>query len=249
MSSRFSRSCRRPKGRLTCSPESTERPRRLDRSWSWEAVDRPAAGRLEERLSVHERRVRGGRRWLLKSWQNTPSITWEDRLVFIKVATEALTGEGNNFKSAERLRSIFERALAQEGEGLGIEDLLWSPGERTCTRRWLSRGNEKAFDLTQFVHWCCALGDARNSIVHGEAGTSLAYDELDSPYRGPFVEIGDRVVREAIAVLLGECGFPAVWRQGLARGHLQMYRALRQLDAEETADEGTGAPKDQGPVE
>ncbi len=132
---------------------------------------------------------------------------------------------------------------------LASRTCFWSPGERTCTRRWLSRGNEKAFDLTQFVHWCCALGDARNSIVHGEAGTSLAYDELDSPYRGPFVEIGYRVVREAIAVLLGECGFPAVWRQGLARGHLQMYRALRQLDAEETADEGTGAPKDQGPVE
>ena len=24
-------------------------------------------------------------RWLLRSWQNTASITWEDRLVFLKV--------------------------------------------------------------------------------------------------------------------------------------------------------------------
>jgi hypothetical protein len=123
-------------------------------------VERPAACEL----TAGRLRVAIG--WLLKSWQNTPSITWEDRLVFIKVATKALTGEDNNFKSAERLSAIFEGALTQEGEGLGIEQLLWSPGEPQCIRRW--NGKEKTLDVTQIVHRCCALGDARNSVVHGQ---------------------------------------------------------------------------------
>lgn len=174
-------------------------------------------------------------RWLLKSWQNTPSITWEDRLVYVKVATEALTGEEGNAQSAARLASIFAGAIDQEGEGIGIDDLLWSPDEPKLTRTWTDyrSGKEKSAELHQFEHWACALGDARNALVHGEDGTSLTYDVAGSPYAGPFVEIGDRVVREAIAVLLGECGYPALWRRGLARASFQAYQMLRDAPEEE----------------
>jgi hypothetical protein len=79
-----------------------------------------------------------------------------------------------------------------------------------------------------------------------KAGTSLAYDEPDSPYRGPLFEIGGRAVHEAIAVLFGECGFPAAWRRGLARAHLQAYRALQRLAAEEPGEDGPGRLNDRG---
>jgi hypothetical protein len=176
--------------------------------------------------------IRVALRWLLKSWQNTKSISWDDRLVFVKVATEALTGEERNVESAKRLERLFAAAQDQPGEGLGIEDLLWSPGESLVERRWQTRGGEeRSQQVSQFVHWCCALGDARNALVHGEDGTDLEYHQPGSLYEGPFVELADRVVREAICVLLGECGYPAVWRRGLTRAGFHMWEHLSEEHA------------------
>jgi hypothetical protein len=173
--------------------------------------------------------IRVALRWLLKSWQNTTSISWDDRLVFLKVATEALTGEDKNVDSAKRLGAIFAAALDQPGEGVGVDELLWSPDEPMVTRRWTTRGGEtRSEEVSQFVHWCCALGDARNALVHGEDGTQHDYVLADSPYEGSFVEIADRVVREAICVLLGECGYPAVWRRGLTRASFRLWEKLTQ---------------------
>lgn len=175
-------------------------------------------------------------RWFMKSWQNTPSITWEDRLVFVKVATEALSGEDNNVDSARKLIEILSGSLLQEGEGIGVDDLLWSPDEPLLTRTWGRPEALKSAEVSQFEHWACSLGDARNSIVHGEPASALEYGELDSPYNGPFVEIGDRVVRETITVLLGECGHPAVWRQTLARAGFKAYQALKARDPSQPDD-------------
>jgi len=63
-------------------------------------------------------------RWLTKSWQNSPSITWEDRLVSLKVATEALTGEDKSHLSAAALVELFRSAHLQPGDAIGAEDLL-----------------------------------------------------------------------------------------------------------------------------
>lgn len=175
-------------------------------------------------------RLRVAVRWLMKSWQNTPSITWEDRLVFIKVATEAITREDKNDASAQVLETIFERAVEQEGGSIGTDDLLWQPGQPQFVRNWTTQaGAAKSKTVSAFVHWACALGDARNDLVHGKDGAVLEYSQPGSPYEGPFVEIGDRVVREAIGILLGQCGFPAVWRRGLARAS---FRALQQLQGD-----------------
>lgn len=187
-------------------------------------------------------RVRVSARWLLRSWQNTPSITWEDRLVFIKVATEALTGKESTAESAKELEALFERAAGQDGDGLGTDDLLWQPGQPEVVRSWTTRsGAARSETVSAFVHWHGALGDARNALVHGEDGAPLDYRQAGSPYEGPFVEIGDRIVREAIAVLLGECGYPAVWRRGLSRASFRALQHLRRLSEDEAAEQPTSS--------
>lgn len=179
-------------------------------------------------------RVRVAVRWLLRSWQNTPSITWEDRLVFLKVATEALTGVESTVVSGRQIEALFERASAQEGSGIGTDDLLWRAGKPHLVRSWKTRaGSVKNESVSAFVHWFAALGDARNALVHGEDAVPLDYREAGSPYNGPFVEMGDRVMREAILVLLGECGYPAVWRRGLARASFHALRHLTKVSEEE----------------
>lgn len=171
-------------------------------------------------------RIRVAVRWLLRSWMNTPSITWQDRLIFIKVATEALTRCHRNDKSAAELVRLYSRAMTQDGEGVGIDGLLWSPGEPRMTRHWTNKDGSQGSEVTQLEHWACALGETRNALVHGEDGASLTYAEPSSPYSGPFVEIGDRVVRELITVLLGECGYPECWRRGMTRAGFRAWQRL-----------------------
>jgi hypothetical protein len=175
-------------------------------------------------------RLKGAIRWLLRSWQNTPSITWEDRLVFLKVATEALTAEDRTVESAKKLEALFERAANQDGGALGTDDLLWQAGQPSMLRSWTTRSGAHHSDtVSAFVHWLSALGDARNALVHGEDGTSLDYHESGSAYDGPFVEVGDRVLREAVLLALGECGYPAVWRRGMTRASFKTFQHLASL--------------------
>jgi hypothetical protein len=184
---------------------------------------------------VDASRLRVAVRWLLRSWQNTPSITWEDRLVFLKVATEALTGEESTVESARQIEALFERASLQEGSGIGTANLLWRSGQPRLVRSWTTRsGSSKSETVSAFVHWLGALGDARNALVHGEDAVALDYRQVGSPYNGPFVEIGDRIVREAILVLLGEAGYPAVWRRGFARASFRALQYFASVSEEET---------------
>lgn len=166
-------------------------------------------------------------RWLTKSWQNTPSITWEDRLVFVKVATEALTRKDRSHESAAEMVEIFRSALDQEGEGFGLDALLWRPDEPRLERKYESGGEERTSEVTQLEHWACALGDARNAVVHGGEIADHDYEERGSPYNGPFVEVGDRVVRELVTVSLGRLGHPRVWRDLVSRASLSALRELR----------------------
>ncbi len=174
--------------------------------------------------------IRVATRWLLKSWQNTPSISWEDRLIFVKVATEALTGKDKNTESAKKLEAILASAAEQEGEGIGSDDLLWQPNQPSYVRHWTDgNGKPRSEEMSAFQHWAMALGDVRNALVHGEDCKNHNYEQNSSPYNGSFVEVGDRVVREAIAILLGECGHPEAWRHGFDRARLQVWRHLKEL--------------------
>lgn len=114
-------------------------------------------------------------RWLLKSWQNTPSITWEDRLVFVKVATEAITGKSNNVESAKALEALLASASEQDGGVLGVDDLLWQAKQPRYERTVHTGGERRTEDVSAFVDWAIELGRARNALVHGDDGTRLEY--------------------------------------------------------------------------
>jgi hypothetical protein len=117
------------------------------------------------------------------------------------------------------LRERFETTLIQPGEGIGIDGLLWSRSEATFTRSW-ANGTRTA-QLSAFEHWFMAFADARNEILHHGSLAEHEYVRPGSPYVGRYVEVGDRVLREAIKVTIGLCGWPRVWRQrGLDRASL-----------------------------
>lgn len=173
-------------------------------------------------------RIAMAMRWVTKSWLNTESISESDRLVFLKTASEALTGETReSAEGAKRLKGVFDGALQQEGEGLGVDDLLWGPGEPLFVRTWSSKGGTKRASLSALEHWYMALADARNDIVHALAAPMMTYEQKGSPYVGPLVEVADRVLREAIAVELGACGSPYAWRRGVCRASMEALRRLR----------------------
>jgi hypothetical protein len=39
-------------------------------------------------------------RWIAKSWANSPSTSWEDRMIFLKIASEGLSGTDSSIESA-----------------------------------------------------------------------------------------------------------------------------------------------------
>jgi hypothetical protein len=154
-------------------------------------------------------------RWLLKSWQNSPSISWEDRIVFLKTASEGIAQTHKTVDAVGALLRRYETATGQDPPGFGLGNLLWSPDEARATRIW---GNPpRSQDITLFEHWYWALADARNAILHNGSASTLTYDYPGSSYSGALLETGDRVMRELVKLTLGLCGYPEVWRNLLDR--------------------------------
>ena len=120
-------------------------------------------------------------------------------MAFLKTTTEALTGETRHSpKAAKRLRSIsLERLRGWRGTRRG--DLLWSPNEPQYVRSW-STGSAL---LPALEHWYMALPDAHNDVAPALGAPTLVYEQAGSAYSGPLCEVGDRVLRKAIAVELG----------------------------------------------
>jgi hypothetical protein len=176
------------------------------------------------------RRIAVAMHWVVKSWLNSPSISETDRLVFLKTASEALTGATwSSVEAARALRMVFEGALTQEGEGIGADQLLWRPEEPTFTRTRTTRAGKPVHEeVSALEHWYMALADARNDVVHAVASPVLGYEQPDSAYEGPLVEVADRVLREAIGVELGAIGHPSAWRRGLKRAGFMVWRRLRE---------------------
>ncbi len=177
-------------------------------------------------------------RWVGKSWANSASISWEDRVLFLKIASEGFSGTDSSIESARRLRARYASCLSQEGKGVGADDLLWRPDEPTLNRSWTDRsGSTRTAALSAFEHWYMALADTRNEIAHSGHASTLDYSE-GTAYDGPLVEIGDRVLRELIKLSLGLSGHPAVWRRGLGRAS---FRAWQHFSAEEPSTLDLGA--------
>jgi hypothetical protein len=159
---------------------------------------------------------------------NTRSITWAERIVYQKTAFEVLVGNDEDFanapKEATALRQLFETTVEQPGERLGIDALLWDENEPTYVHQHRTRNG--AENVTALEHWYLYLAKIRNGIIHKGVAEQVEYRHEQSPYNGWLLWIADRVLREAIAVQLGNCGFPAAWRQGMQRAG---FRALERL--------------------
>ncbi len=162
-------------------------------------------------------RVRVAVEWFTKAWLNTKAIQWPERLVYLKTAFEALTGTSTNWKSAQRLREIFEALPGTIEEDSEI--LVWSPEEQPVhTRDWVDKNRRpQSTPITDLEHWFMAFGAARNTIIHKGVLPELTHSGSNCAYNGPFFFTGEFLLRGVIKVLLSELGHENVWRSEIYR--------------------------------
>ena len=151
-------------------------------------------------------RVRVAAEWFAKAWSNTKAVQWPERLVYLKTAFEALTGTSTNWKSARKIREIFE-ALPHTTEK-DSQALVWSPKEKPVhTRTWVDKnGHHQPTLITDLEHWFTAFGNARNTIIHEGGLPEPTYSGSNCAYNGPFIFTAEFLLRGVIKVLLSELG-------------------------------------------
>ncbi len=168
---------------------------------------------------------------LASAWRNSPSITFEQRVVMLKTAFEALTDRSATHEAADWLDERFHQPAESGATEWAAEHLLWSPSEHK-SRTWTWNGNQE--DCTDLGHWFRCFGKVRNEIVHDGKAQSLTHEAEGSAYKGPYVNIAERVLREAIRVCLRDFGFEDLWESSV---HLKLTKsfeaALLELATEE----------------
>jgi hypothetical protein len=154
--------------------------------------------------------------WLGKAWRNTPSITWEDRLVLLKTGFETLTQESSTAKAASALRSLFESVIVGESREYATRHLLWSPDEQPSRVFTDQRGRQHL--CTDLEHWFRMFGTVRNGIIHGDLdATDLNYPDDASAYNGPMFHTAERLLREALKVDLTRLGHSRLYYEPTVR--------------------------------
>lgn len=193
------------------------------------AVYRTVAGQLKDVGVIDAARIARAISWLAKSWRNTPSINWEDRIIFLKTAFEALTGTSKTYEAGAALRRRFEEAIVGDArEYDAARHLLWSPGEAP-TRAFTDRSG-KSWDCTDLEHWFRTFGEARNGVIHGDLTTQdFSYEERDSAYNGPMFHTAERLLREATKVELTRLGHDRLFLDATTRA---VCRHLEKLESE-----------------
>lgn len=153
--------------------------------------------------------------WLAHAWRNSRSITFANRTVMLKTAFDALTATDKTHRAAAWIESMY-CALKTEGVNDEMtEHLLWtSSEEKRHVRHW---GDGQSEDCTDLVHWFHSFGEARNEIVHDGLEQNLVYEVDGSAYNGPFVNTGERLLRETITVCLRDFGFEDIWQPEMVR--------------------------------
>lgn len=152
-------------------------------------------------------RVRIAVDWFVKAWTNSTRVHQAERLVFLKTAFEAITGESESHKSARKLRQMFE--TLPDTSVKDSEVLVWSPKEEPNRTR---RSHSKAYQLTDLEHWFMEFSDARNTIIHEGRLPEFTYSDSNSTYEGPFFFTAEFLLRGVIKVLLSKLGFDDAWR-------------------------------------
>jgi hypothetical protein len=153
--------------------------------------------------------------WWAKSWRNSSSVSWEDRIVLLKTGFEALLDESSTPKASKLLRQLFESAAKHAGEE--VKGLLWTQAEIPSRDHPFTTPTYQGTKVTDLEHWFLSFGSARNDIIHQGAAATLSYSEADSAYNGSFVMVGERVLREALKMQLELLGYGGLWKTGLDR--------------------------------
>lgn len=168
---------------------------------------------------LEARNVRVAVEWLAKAWHNTTVVHDPERLVFLKIAFEAITGEGESRKSASKLRQTFEGlpAVTENDPDFLAEFLIWSPKEKPV-HTWVSRHCKTHNQLTDIEAWFMAFSDVRNAIIHEGIPPALAYpssptdpEKIREIYYGDFFSTATYLLCSAIKVLLCKRGYKDAW--------------------------------------
>ena len=178
------------------------------------------ASLLSPNVKSEAHRVRVAVDWLAKAWRNTSTVHCPERLVFLKTAFEAVTGESGSRKSASKLRRIFESLpdAAECDPDFLADFLVWSPKEKPIYT-WVNRHDKTYNQLTDLEVWFMAFSDVRNTIIHeGTIPPDLAYSGSPSDtnnirkiYYGDFFSTATHLLCSAIKVLLSKRGYRNAW--------------------------------------
>lgn len=164
------------------------------------------------------KRVAAAVRWLAKAWRNSVSLGWDDRIVMLRTAFEALTGSSKVSVALPTLEGLFGQLRSQGETDDSTEHLLWRPSEATNRAFTYSAGGKARTELlTDLGHWFSTFGQARHLIVHEGQMPDLVYEESGSRYNGHMFNIGERVLRESVKVALVQLGYPDLWQDAFAR--------------------------------
>lgn len=155
--------------------------------------------------------------WFAKAWHNTATVEYSERLVYLKIAFEALTGTSKNWKSARWLRETFEALPGTTPRDSKI--LVWSPEEKAVhTHRWKDKcGHPQSRLITDLQHWFMEFGKARNNIIHEGKTPELMYAGSNPAYSGSFFFTAEFLLRGVIKVQLSKLGYDYVLRSPLRR--------------------------------
>jgi len=151
-------------------------------------------------------------------------VSWEDRLIDLKTAFDALVGESSGVAVARAIRGRFEALVPYGANRLSASHLLWRPDERERPRTVPDAyGKPQQRNVTPLEEWFAYFAAARNSVVHRAAHPKMR-PPLRNRYRGPYFHTAERLLRESIRASLVRFGYPDMWRS-----HGQ--RSLRTLMA------------------
>ena len=173
----------------------------------WQSLQTPETDATADRL-------RTAIGWFAKAWRNTETVKFEERVVFLKTAFEALSGTSQNELTARFLRELFE--AIPRTTPLDSKRLVWSPEERAVHTRTRKNGKPYHGLFTDLEQWFMAFADVRNEIIHeGKSPSSWEYPGSNAAYAGHFVFTAEFLLRAAIKVSLSPHGCPDLWRSDL----------------------------------
>ena len=173
-------------------------------------------------------RLRPAIGWFKKTWRNTETVQFPERVVFLKTAFEALSGTSKSHCTARFLKKLFE-AIPRTAAPLDSARLVWSPEERPVHTHTAKNG--KPYQITDLEKWFMAFAEARNEIIHEGKSPSLEYSGSNAAYDGHFVFTAEFLLRAAIKVWLSSHGYPNL----LPSGSSDLLRTIQRSFEEHEA--------------